>query len=49
MAGLVFFNSVREAIQAGYEILHPAIADSEGFLHARTMTTRGWAIALVKI
>ena len=49
MSGLVFFTSVHEAIQAGYEILHPAIADSEGFLHARIMTARGWAIALVKV
>jgi hypothetical protein len=49
MSGLVFFNNVSEAIQAGYEILHPAIADSEGFLRARIMTTRGWAIALVKV
>lgn len=49
MSGLVFFNSVREAIQAGYEILHPAVADSEGFLHARIMTARGWAIALVRV
>lgn len=49
MSGLVIFNSVNEALRAGYEILRPAFPDSEGFLHARIMTGRGWAIALVKV
>lgn len=47
MSGIVIFGSVVEAIRAGFEILSPH-PDSEGFLHARIHTGRGWAVALVR-
>ena len=49
MAGIVFFPNVAAAIAAGYEIERPAVPDSEGFLHARIQTERGWAQALVTV
>jgi hypothetical protein len=49
MSGLRIFNSVQEALRAGYEIPRPAVPDSEGFLHARIMTAGGWAVALVSV
>jgi hypothetical protein len=49
MKGMLIFATVDEALRAGYEILHPACPDSEGFLHARTMTASGWAVALVRV
>ena len=44
--GMFVFASVLEAIRAGYQIESP-YPDSEGFLHARIHTARGWARALV--
>jgi hypothetical protein len=49
MPGLIIFPNVPQALRAGYEILWPPVPDAEGFLHARTMTARGWAQALVKV
>lgn len=46
--GIQIFNSVREAIRAGFMIESP-FPDSEGFLHARICTNAGWAKALVRI
>ena len=46
--GIVIFKNVQEALRAGYLIESP-IPDSEGFLHARTDTGRGWAVALVEM
>jgi hypothetical protein len=45
--GIHIFESVQEALRAGYTIESP-IPDSEGFLHARTRTRGGWAQALVR-
>ena len=45
--GIEFFENAASAIAAGYEILSQ-IPDSEGFLHARLRTARGFAIALVR-
>lgn len=44
---MTIFKSVLEAIRAGYEIEHPAIPDSEGYLHARIIINGHWARALV--
>jgi hypothetical protein len=44
--GIQIFESVREALRAGYLIDSP-IPDSEGFIHARIQTAAGWARALV--
>ena len=46
--GIQIFSNVREALRAGYSIESPH-PDSEGFLHARTHTSAGWAKALVRI
>lgn len=46
--GIVIFNNVLEALQAGYLIESP-IPDSEGFLRARTQTPSGWAMALIRM
>lgn len=46
--GLVIFDSVAAATRAGFEILSPH-PDLEGFLHARTRTPKGWALALVLV
>jgi hypothetical protein len=48
MKGILIFNNVQEAIHAGYSILSPC-PDSEGFLHARTRTAAGFALALVRL
>lgn len=48
MNGILIFKSVSEALRAGYQIESP-IADSEGFLHARTKTNAGWSAALVRV
>jgi hypothetical protein len=47
MSGILIFRSVVEAIQGGFQIESP-YPDSEGFLHARTRTQNGWAVALVR-
>jgi len=47
MMGIVIFNSLQDAIRAGY-IIESLYPDSEGFLHARTREPRGWAKALVR-
>jgi hypothetical protein len=46
--GITIFESVLEALRAGYTIESP-YADSEGFLHARIRTAAGWAKALVRM
>jgi hypothetical protein len=46
--GLVIFDSVAAAMRAGFEILS-VYPDPEGFLHARTRTPKGWALALVLV
>lgn len=48
MNGIVIFGSVPEALHAGFQILSP-YPDSEGFLHARTRLSQGWAAALVRV
>jgi hypothetical protein len=45
--GILIFKNVQEAVRAGYIVESP-IPDSEGFLHARIRTDRGWAIALIQ-
>lgn len=45
--GIVIFNSVEEAIRAGYIIESP-IPDSEGFLPSRIRTESGWQKALIR-
>jgi hypothetical protein len=45
--GIQIFDSVREAVLAGFVIESP-FPDSEGFLHARIHTNAGWATALVR-
>ncbi len=44
--GIQIFQNVRDAMRAGFQIESP-IPDTEGFLHARTRTSMGWARALV--
>jgi hypothetical protein len=44
--GIQIFPSVTTAVRAGYIVDSP-LPDSEGFLHARILTTAGWARALV--
>ena len=46
--GIVVFTDIQAALRAGFMIESP-IPDGEGFLHARTRTERGWAIALVHL
>ena len=46
--GIVIFETVKEALWAGYMIESP-MPDSEGFLHARRHTERGWAMALIRM
>jgi hypothetical protein len=46
--GIQIFESVREALSAGFMIESP-IPDSEGFIHARIHTGAGWAKALVRM
>jgi hypothetical protein len=46
--GIQIFNSVREAVLAGFMIESP-IPDSEGFLHARIHINTTWAKALVRV
>jgi len=43
MAGLVVFNSIAEALRAGFEIYDQT---SDGYL-VRTRTKKGWAMALI--
>lgn len=43
--GIVVFRSVREALQAGYQIYGKT---GDGYL-ARMRTERGWALALIVI
>jgi hypothetical protein len=45
MSGVVIFNSVRDALSAGYQIYGKT---EEGYL-ARLRTERGWALALIVI
>lgn len=45
---IIIFENVCQAIQAGYTI-ESVYPDSEGMLHARIMTARGWARALVRM
>jgi hypothetical protein len=45
--GIQIFQGVREAIRAGFMIESP-IPDANGFLHARSHTSAGWAQALVR-
>lgn len=45
MSGVVVFNSVREALTAGYQIYGRT---GDGYL-ARLRTERGWALALIVI
>jgi hypothetical protein len=40
--GIAIFESVREALKAGYTLESPH-PDSERFLHARIHTGAGWA------
>lgn len=46
--GITIFSSIDEAIRAGFTLESP-YPDGEGFLHARTRTAAGWAIALVRV
>jgi hypothetical protein len=48
MMGIQIFNSVKEAVLAGFMIESP-IPDGEGFLHARIHTRVGLAMALVRV
>ncbi len=43
MSGIVVFNSVREALSAGYQIYGRT---EDGYL-ARMRTSQGWALALI--
>jgi hypothetical protein len=45
MSGIVVFHSVREALQAGYQIYGRT---DDGYL-ARMRTERGWALAVIVI
>lgn len=45
MSGILIFDSVSEAVKAGFEIVF--IYD-DGFVHARRRTPQGWACALVR-
>jgi len=45
--GIQIFNNVGDAIHAGF-MIDSAIADRDGFLHARIHTAAGWACALVR-
>jgi hypothetical protein len=45
MSGVVVFKSVREALNAGYQIYGKT---EDGYL-ARMRTERGWALALIVI
>jgi hypothetical protein len=47
MTGILFFNTLQDAIRAGYMIESP-MPDSEGFLHAKSRSQSGWAKALVR-
>jgi hypothetical protein len=42
MQGIVRFSNIRAAIDAGYQVCG---RNGEGYL-VRTMTTRGWALAI---
>ena len=46
--GIGIFESVREALKAGYMLESP-YPDDEGFLQARIQTKAGWAKALVRM
>ena len=46
--GILIFESVRDAVDAGFAIESPT-PDCEGFLHARIQTRAGWAKALVRM
>ncbi len=48
MSGIRIFESAAEAIRAGFEILS-VYPDGEGFVHARTRTPAGWALALIAV
>ena len=48
MSGIVIFNTVIEALRAGYCIESP-IPDGEGFLHARIRCAGGLAKALIRL
>ena len=43
--GIIVFNSVRDALQAGYHIYGKT---GDGYL-ARMRTERGWALAIIVI
>jgi len=45
MTGVVVFNSLRDALSAGYQIYGKT---EDGYL-ARMRTDRGWALALILI
>jgi hypothetical protein len=45
--GILIFDSVAEAIKAGFEI-QSVYKNSDGFLYARMRTATGWALALVR-
>jgi hypothetical protein len=46
MMGITIFQSVKEALRAGFIIDSP-IPDADGFLRAHIRTPAGWAEALV--
>ncbi len=46
--GIIIFRTAQEALRAGYSIESP-VPDSEGFLHARIRTARGWEKALIDL
>ena len=48
MKGIAIFDSVTQAVSAGFEILS-VYPDSDGFLHARIRTSAGWALSLVRV
>jgi hypothetical protein len=45
MAGIVVFETLAEALRAGYQ----AFDRTEDGILVRTRTARGWALALVKM
>ena len=47
MKGIDLFPSVKEAVEAGFEILSP-YPDGKGFLMARLRASDLWALALVR-
>ena len=47
MNGIHIFPSVKQALQAGFDIISP-YPDGEGFLMARMRASDLWALALVR-